>query len=159
MSRWRFQRTVRNKDWVLWWRPMLERYVWEKFPQKYYSNCSTYKSSSWNLSTMWTYVPSTSGVSEIAACPPSPITDGPSALPSAHPSTLPPTLPPAVSNSSCLFTQCQPLSVSCGTVLLYYSKYCKIKNVFFILCVCFYVLFVWKVLLYIYIDLLQFSSI
>ena len=43
-------------------------------------------------------VPSTSGVSEIAACSPSPIADDPSAL---H---LPPCLPPPVSNSSCMFT-------------------------------------------------------
>ena len=31
---------------------------------------STYKLSSWELSKMWTSVPSTSGLSEIAACPP-----------------------------------------------------------------------------------------
>ena len=41
-------------------------------------------------------VPSTSGVSAIVTCPPSPIADDPSAL---H---LPPPLPPSVSNSSCL---------------------------------------------------------
>ena len=41
---------------------------------------------------------------------------------------LPPPHPPPVSNSSCLFTQCQPLSVSCGgTILLYYSKYCTVR--------------------------------
>ena len=38
--------------------------------------------SSCKLSKMWTYVPSVSGVNETAACPPSPITDDPSALPS-----------------------------------------------------------------------------
>ncbi|XP_059778263.1 tigger transposable element-derived protein 1-like [Balaenoptera ricei] len=61
-------------------------------------------------------VPSGSGVSEIAACPPSPIADDPSALSS------PPPLPPPVSNSSCLFTRCQPLDASCCTVLLYFSS-------------------------------------
>ena len=53
---------------------------------------------------------------------------------------LPPPLPPPVSNSSCLFTRCQPLYASCCTVLLYFSRYCtvRIKNVFFIFCVCFF---------------------
>ena len=35
---------------------------------------------------------------------------------------LPPPLPP-VSNSSGLFTQCQPLCASCCTILLYFSRY------------------------------------
>ncbi|KAJ8792345.1 hypothetical protein J1605_019901 [Eschrichtius robustus] len=61
-------------------------------------------------------VPSGSGVSEIAACSPSPIAEDPSALPS------PPPRPPPVSNSSCLFTRCQPLDASCCTVLLYFSR-------------------------------------
>ena len=68
-------------------------------------------------------VPATSGVSEIAACPPSPTADNPSAL---H---LPPPLPPAISKSSCLFIRCQPLY---WTTVLF-----KIINVFFIFCVCF----------------------
>ena len=42
-------------------------------------------------------VPSTSGMSEIAACPLSPTANNPSAL------LLPPPLPPPLSNSSCLF--------------------------------------------------------
>ena len=45
---------------------------------------------------------------------------------------LPPPLPPPVSSSSCLFTQFQPLYASCCTVLLYISKYCEMKNIFFI---------------------------
>ena len=76
---------------------------------------------------MQTCIPSRSGVSEIAACPPSPIADCPSALPSAHPSTLPPRLPPAVSNSSCLFTWCQSLYASDCSVLLYFSGYCTVR--------------------------------
>ena len=35
---------------------------------------------------------------------------------------LPPPLLPPVSNSSCLFTRCQPLYASCCTVLLYFPK-------------------------------------
>ena len=35
---------------------------------------------------------------------------------------------------------------SCCTLLLCFSRYRKIKNVLFIFCVCFYVLFVWKLL-------------
>ena len=52
------------------------------------------------------------GVSEGAVYPQSSIADDPSALPSPMP------LPPPVSNSSCLFPQCQPLCASCCTVLL-----------------------------------------
>ena len=47
---------------------------------------------------------------------------------------LPPPVPASVSNSSCLFTWCQPLYASCYTVL-FKVLYCKIKNVFFISCV------------------------
>ena len=36
-------------------------------------------------------------------------------------------LPPPVSNSSCLFAQCQPLYVSCCSVLLYSSRSCTIR--------------------------------
>ena len=36
-------------------------------------------------------------------------------------------LPPPVSNSSCLFAQCQPLYVSCCTVLLYSSRSCTVR--------------------------------
>ena len=64
-------------------------------------------------------VPSTSGVSEIAACPLIPLL----ILQLYH---LPPPLPPSVSNSCCLFTQCQPLYVSCCTVLLSFSRYCTV---------------------------------
>ena len=38
-----------------------------------------------------------------------------------------PPIRPPVSNSSCLFIQCQPLYVSCYTVLLYFSRYCTIR--------------------------------
>ena len=39
-------------------------------------------------------------------------------------------LPPLVSNASCLFTRRHPVHVSCGTVL-YFSRHCKTKKVFF----------------------------
>ena len=40
---------------------------------------------------------------------------------------LPPPLPPPVSNSSCLFTRCQPLCASCCTVFLYFSRYYTVR--------------------------------
>ena len=58
--------------------------------------------------------------------------------------SLPPPLPPPVSNSSCLFTRCQPLYASSCTVLLYFSRYCTVRlkmfSLFFVFV--FYVLFV-----------------
>ena len=67
--------------------------------------------------------PSKSGMSDIVACPSSPISDYPSVLPS-----LPP-LPPPVNNSPCLFTQYQPLYVSCCTGLLYFSRCYQFRSV------------------------------
>ena len=75
-------------------------------------------------------VPTTSGVSEIAACPPSPVADDPSAPLS------PISSPSSVSNSSCLFTRCQPLHSSCCSVLF------KVKMLSLFLMLAFYVLFV-----------------
>ena len=40
---------------------------------------------------------------------------------------IPPPLPPPVSNSSCLFTQCQPLYASCCILPLYFSRYCTVR--------------------------------
>ena len=81
---------------------------------------------------MRTCVPSVSGVSGIAACPQSPIA---AILQLYH---LPPPLPPPVSNSSCLFTQCQPLDASCCTVLLYFSRDCTVRlKMFHFLCLFF----------------------
>ena len=40
---------------------------------------------------------------------------------------LPPPLPPPLSNSSCLFTPCQPLYASCSAILLYFSRYCTVR--------------------------------
>ena len=40
---------------------------------------------------------------------------------------LSPPLPTSVSNSSCLFTRCQPLYVSYWTILLYFSGYCTVR--------------------------------
>ena len=101
-----------------------------------YSKSPTYEPSSCELSKMRTCIPSTSGVSEIAACPSSPIADDPSALPS------PTSSPPPVSNSSCLFTRCQALYASRYTVLLPFSRYCAVRLKMFSLflclfCVCF----------------------
>ena len=49
---------------------------------------------------------------------------------------LPPPLPPPVSNSSCLFTWCQPLYASCCTLLLYFSRYCTARlKIFHFLCI------------------------
>ena len=72
--------------------------------------------------------PSKSGMSDIVACPSSPISDYPSVLPS-----LPP-LPPPVNNSPCLFTQYQPLYVSCCTGLLYFSRCYQFRSVTQTLC-------------------------
>ena len=51
-----------------------------------------------------------------------------------------PPLPPPVSNSSCLFTQCQPLYANSGSILLYFSRHCTIRlkmfSLFFVF-VCF----------------------
>ena len=49
---------------------------------------------------------------------------------------LAPPIPPPVSNSSCLFTWCQPLYASYYTVC-FKALYRKFENVFFIFCVCF----------------------
>ena len=49
---------------------------------------------------------------------------------------LPPPLP--ISNSSCLFTQCQPLFANHCTVLLYFSRYCTVRlKTFLFLCLSF----------------------
>ena len=66
-------------------------------------------------------VPSTSDMSDTAACPPSPIADDPSALPS------PTSSPSSIRNSSGPFTPCQPPSASCCTVLLYFSRSCTVR--------------------------------
>ena len=57
---------------------------------------------------------------------------------------LPPPLPSAVSNSSCLFTRCQPLYATCWTVLPYFSRYCTVRlkmfSLFFVCLFCMYYL-------------------
>ena len=68
-------------------------------------------------------LPSMSGVSELLACPLSPIADDPSGLPS------PTSSPSSIRNSSGLFTPCQPLCASCCDVL-FKVLHCKIKNAF-----------------------------
>ena len=59
-------------------------------------------------------------------------------------SHLPPLLPPPISESSCLFTRCQPLYASCWTVQEYWAV--RLKMFVLCVCVCFYILFLWKVL-------------
>ena len=66
--------------------------------------------------------------------------------------------PPRVSNTSCLFTRCQPLYASCCTVLLYFSRYCTVRlkmfSLFFVF-VCFLCIICVKII----INLLQYSTI
>lgn len=74
-------------------------------------------------------VPAASGVSEAAACPPSPAAADPSAL-----DQLPPPLPPPVTNSSCL-----SLRAGCYTALRYFPRSCTVTLGVFsgVLCVIF----------------------
>ena len=85
-------------------------------------------------------VPSTSGVREMAACPPSlivTIVDDPSALPS-------PTSSPSSSQQLFLPVHSMPAPVcqpSYCTTVLFKVLYCKMKNVFFIFCVCLFFMY------------------
>ena len=87
---------------------------------------------------MRTCVPSVSGMSEIAACPPSPIADDPSALPPP-----PPLPPPSVTRLACSLdaSPCMP------AVVLYFSRSCtvKLKYIFFTFYLFFCLLFLGKV--------------
>ena len=85
-------------------------------------------------------VPSTSGMSEIAARPPSPIADDPSALPS-------PTSSPSSSQELFLPVHSMPAPVCqllCCTTVLFKVKYCTVRLKMFSLfsVFVFYVLFV-----------------
>ena len=99
-----------------------------------YSMSPTYEPLNFELPKISTCVPSVSGVTDIAACPPSLTADDPSALPS------PTSYPSPVHNSSCLFTRWQPLCASCWTILLYFSRYCTVRLKMFPL---FFVLFIY----------------
>lgn len=85
------------------------------------SKSSTYRPSSWELSKMSTCVPSVSGMSDIAACPLSPIADDPSAWPSP-----PPRAPPSVILLACSLhvSPCVPNVVL--TTVVFKVLYCKI---------------------------------
>ena len=96
-------------------------------------------------------VPSASGVSQIAVCPPSPIADDPSALPS-------PTSSPSSSQSLFLPVHSMPaLYASCCTVLLYFPRDCtvRLKMFYLFFCVCFLCIICVKSI----VNLLQYSTI
>ena len=82
-------------------------------------------------------MPSASGVSELLACPPSPVADGPSALPS-------PATPPA---PSVPLPACSLDATLCKLLywLLYFYRSCTVSLKMFSVCVCVCVC-VWKVL-------------
>ena len=107
----------------------------------YDNKLPTYEHASCELSKMWMCVPSTSDMSEVAACPPPPVAVDPSVLLSPLP------LPSPVSNPSFLVTWRQPLYARCCTVL-WFSKYCTVRFKMFSLFLWVFknVLFVWKVL-------------
>ena len=96
-----------------------------------YNKSPAYEPSSCELSKMWTWVPSASGLSEIAACPHLLLL---TILQLCH---LPTPRPSPVSNPSCPFIQYPPLSASCCTILLYFSRHCTVRLNTFIFCVCF----------------------
>ena len=82
-------------------------------------------------------VSSMSGMNKIAACPSSPIADDPSALPS-------PTSSPSSSQQLFLPVHSMPAPVcqpSYCTTVLFKVLYCKMKNVFFIFCVCLFFMY------------------
>ena len=80
-----------------------------------YTKSPTFEPSSCEFSKIQVCVPSVSDVSEIAACPPSPIVDNPLSL-------LSPTSSPSPVIKSCPFNRCQHLCASCCTVLMYFSR-------------------------------------
>ena len=88
-------------------------------------------------------VPSVSGMSETAACPPSPLADEPSAL-----NRLPPPLP--LPTSSHLFPWCRSAPVSSCCSVLFKALCCKVKSIF----VCLFFMYCLKSI----IDLLQYST-
>ena len=101
-----------------------------------YTKSPIYKPSSCKLSKMQMCIPSTSVVSDTAACPLSPVAED-VILQLYH---LPPPLPPPASNSSYLFTQCQQLYASYCPGLLYIPRYRIVRvKMFFVY---FFVLFV-----------------
>ena len=98
-----------------------------------YSKSPTRESSSCKLSKTQMWIPSMSGVSETAACPPSPITDDPSLyrLPRSSLSSRQQLFQPVHPMPASV---CHLLYYTCSTVL-FKVLYCKLKNVFFSFCV------------------------
>ena len=91
-------------------------------------------------------VPSMSGMSEIAACPLSPIADNPKALPS--PASSP-------SSSQYLFLPVPSMPLLCAScLLLNFSRYCTIR-----LKMCYFVCFLRTICMKSIINLLQYSTI
>ena len=88
--------------------------------ERRYRKSPTHKTSSYILSKMWTRIPSTFGLSNTSAYPPSPIVDNPS----VH--HLPPPLPPPDSNVLLAFWP----HASCCTTVLFKVLYYKVKNGF-----------------------------
>ena len=84
-----------------------------------YTKSPIYKPSSCKLSKMQMCIPSTSVVSDTAACPLSPVAED-VILQLYH---LPPPLPRPVSNPSCLSIRCQMLYY---TTMLFLVLYCEI---------------------------------
>ena len=94
----------------------------------------TYEPSSCELSKMRTCVLSASGVSDIAACPPSPVAENPSPLPSPISHLLHQWLFLPVHSM-------QPLYAGCCTRLLYSSRCYTVRfKLFFLVCVFVYYL-------------------
>jgi len=120
--------------------PMVMRLPVVQFSSKprWQHTVSPLQSPSRDLSKMWTCVPSTSGVREIAAQSLLLLT----ILQLYH---LPPPLPPPAGNSSSLLAWCQPpvcQRLHCTTVL---SRQCSLRLKMFCVYVCDVVL-VWKIL-------------
>ena len=105
-----------------------------RWAHAWYTKSPTYQPSSCLLSKMGMCVPLKSGVSEIAACPPSHFADNPAVLPS---------LTSTLSSSQELVLPVHSMAAlyaSCSTELLNFSRYCdarfKMLSLFFVCVLC-----------------------